>query len=66
LRYKTIVGPIRFDVGFAPPGLQSIGKDERVRTAFNTKEDPPLMVPFPESTFLGAPGSWSFTIGEAF
>ena len=63
LRYKTIVGPIRFDVGFAPPGLQSIGRDERQRTGFNTAGDE---VPFPESHFFGAPGAWHFTIGEAF
>jgi translocation and assembly module TamA len=62
LRYKTIVGPIRFDVGFAPPGLQSIGPDERQRTAYVNG----VQVPFPESTFLGAPGAWNFTIGEAF
>jgi outer membrane protein assembly factor BamA len=66
LRYKTIVGPIRFDVGFAPPGLQSIGKDERQRTAFKTEGDMVTMLPFPESRFLGAPGTWNFTIGEAF
>lgn len=63
LRYKTIVGPIRFDVGFAPPGLQSIGADERQRNAFNTAAEP---TGFPESHFLGAPGAWHFTIGEAF
>jgi outer membrane translocation and assembly module TamA len=63
LRYKTIVGPIRFDVGFAPPGLQSIGPDVRQRNAFNTAAEP---TPFPESTFFGAPGAWHFTIGEAF
>jgi outer membrane protein assembly factor BamA len=63
LRYKTIVGPIRFDVGFAPPGLQSIGPDQRQRTGFNTVGEP---TPFPESTFFGVPGAWHFTIGEAF
>jgi outer membrane translocation and assembly module TamA len=62
LRYKTIVGPIRFDVGFTPPGLQSIGPDVRERIAYEKG----LQIPFPESTFLGAPGTWSFTIGEAF
>lgn len=63
LRYKTIVGPIRFDVGFAPPGLQSVGPDERQRNGFNKAGDPTA---FPESTFFGAPGAWHFTIGEAF
>jgi outer membrane translocation and assembly module TamA len=63
LRYKTIVGPIRFDVGFAPSGLQSIGRDRRQRNGFDIEADP---APFPESTFFGTPGAWHFTIGEAF
>jgi outer membrane protein assembly factor BamA len=63
LRYKTIVGPIRLDFGFAPAGLQSIGRDERQRTAFDTTGQP---TSFPESSFLGTPGAIHFTIGEAF
>lgn len=63
LRYKTIVGPIRLDAGFAPRGLQTFGGDERLRTGFDKRAQP---MPFPESSFFGARGAIHFTIGEAF
>jgi hypothetical protein len=69
-RYKTLVGPIRLDFGFAPGGLQYIGHDERQRQAFELSSDPDnptaIPVPYPESKFLGTSGSVHFTIGEAF
>lgn len=63
LRYKTIVGPIRLDIGLAPAALQNIGGDERSREQF-TQEG--LPEPFDESHVFGALGSVHFTIGEAF
>jgi outer membrane protein assembly factor BamA len=69
LRYKTIIGPVRLDVGFAPPGLQTIGKDERTRCSYDVAPGPEMPLqcrPFPESSFLGANGAFHFTIGEAF
>lgn len=54
LRYRTPVGPIRFDAAFAPPGLQVIGSDDRQRRGVS------------QSRLLGADGALSFTIGEAF
>ncbi len=55
LRYRTIVGPLRLDAALAPPALQTIGKDERLRTNI------------PQSKVFGlADGAVSFTIGEAF
>lgn len=55
LRYHTLVGPLRLDVGFAPPSLQVFGDDERIRTNIG------------QATILGLwPGTIHFTIGEAF
>lgn len=54
LRYHTLVGPLRLDLGLTPPSLQSIGPDERVRTGLT------------ESTVFGASGNIQLTIGEAF
>ncbi|HEX7479757.1 MAG TPA: BamA/TamA family outer membrane protein [Polyangiales bacterium] len=63
LRYKTLVGPLRLDAGFAPSGLQVFGHDDRVRNAFAKDGTPGA---FPESTFFGTSGAIHFTIGEAF
>jgi outer membrane protein assembly factor BamA len=64
LRYKTIIGPIRLDAGFAPPGLQVVGVDTRQRTAYDENG---VMIPFPEESSLFGPHSAiHFTIGEAF
>ncbi|MBX3247895.1 MAG: BamA/TamA family outer membrane protein [Myxococcales bacterium] len=54
LRYDTIIGPIRFDVGVRVPGAQVIGGDDPL-----TGRDVRL---------LGIPinGAFHFTIGEAF
>jgi hypothetical protein len=54
LRYRTLVGPLRLDAAFAPPGLQVIGDDERDRAGLS------------EETVFGHNGAIHFTIGEAF
>jgi len=54
LRYHTLVGPLRLDMGFTPPGLQVIGDDTRVRDGLR------------QSTLFGANGSLQLTVGEAF
>jgi outer membrane protein assembly factor BamA len=64
LRYKTLIGPIRLDAGFAPTNLQVIGADNRSRVAYNSAGQ--LLDGFPESLFLGMRGALHFTIGEAF
>lgn len=53
-RYDTIVGPIRLDFGYLPPGLQVFGPDQR-----------PVNRPKPEE-FFGLPGTWHLSIGDAF
>lgn len=50
-RYSTPVGPLRFDVGYRIPGLQTLGSSEGEGT-------PP--------TFFGVPIAVAFSIGEAF
>jgi outer membrane protein insertion porin family/translocation and assembly module TamA len=50
LRYETPVGPIRFDMGYRVPGLQSPDSPDEGRPA----------------TLLGLPMAISFGIGEAF
>lgn len=64
LRYRTIVGPLRLDAGFAPKSLQTIGDDDRIRQRI----DPSTHVAgdFPESRVFGSAGAIHFTIGEAF
>jgi hypothetical protein len=51
LRYHTIVGPIRLDVGYRIPGLQNLG-------------GPPL--PQQNTGLFGWPIVFNFTIGEAY
>ncbi len=53
-RYDTIVGPIRLDFGYLPPGLQVFGTDRR-----------PENHPEPEQ-FFGLPGTWHLSIGDAY
>lgn len=55
LRYRTIVGPLRFDAALAPPPLQVFGQDDRIRTGVSTSR-----------LFGIADGAVHFTIGEAF
>jgi hypothetical protein len=55
LRYRTIVGPLRFDAAFAPPALQVFGTDDRIRTGVSNSR-----------LFGIANGALHFTIGEAF
>lgn len=54
LRYDTIVGPLRLDIGFLPKGLQYFGKSE-----------PPESNIKPGQIF-GVDGALHITIGEAF
>ncbi|HET8935303.1 MAG TPA: BamA/TamA family outer membrane protein [Polyangiales bacterium] len=62
LRYRTVIGPIRLDFGFAPKGLQVIGStDPRRRITLETGGRP-----FGESYILGSRGAIHFTIGEAY
>jgi outer membrane protein assembly factor BamA len=60
LRYRTLVGPLRLDVGIAPKGLQDFGKP-RSRTDYDTGGQVPQNTPFGIEY-----GEVSFTIGEAF
>lgn len=55
LRYRTIVGPVRFDAAFAPKSIQVIGTDNRVRDGVD--ESNPLGIEY---------GAFTLTIGEAF
>jgi len=61
LRYRTVIGPIRLDFGFAPKSLQVVGaNDPRTRNLLEPVR------PFGESYILGSRGAIHFTIGEAF
>lgn len=55
LRYRTLVGPLRLDMGFAPQSLQVFGRDSRVRAGLSQSK-----------VFGLAPGAVHLTIGEAF
>jgi outer membrane protein assembly factor BamA len=60
LRYRTLVGPLRLDVGIAPADLQEFGKP-RTRPNYDTGK------PVAQNTPFGIKyGEVSFTIGEAF
>ncbi len=54
LRYQTIVGPLRVDVGYRVPGAQVLGEP-----------DPPARFLL-DLGFLRFPGALHITIGEAF
>lgn len=61
LRYRTVIGPIRLDFGFAPKSLQVVGSsDPRRRSTLEPAG------PFGESYILGSRGAIHFTIGEAY
>ena len=62
LRYRTVIGPIRLDFGFAPKALQVIGSSDP-RRRVTLEEDGR---PFGESYILGSRGAIHFTIGEAY
>ncbi len=64
LRYKTLVGPLRLDAGFAPGSLQTIGADPRTREVLDANGR--TLGAFSESHLFGAGGAIHFTIGEAF
>lgn len=60
LRYRTIVGPLRFDVGYQVPGAQALGQPDRVafeNTVRRTEANLGL---------FRFPGAIHLTIGEAF
>lgn len=62
LRYRTVIGPIRLDFGFAPKSLQVVGSsDPRRRITLESEGRP-----FGESYILGSRGAIHFTIGEAY
>jgi len=63
LRYRTIIGPIRLDAGYAIPGLQWFGRDPRIREAYDNNG---ATTRFNEASFLGTPFAVHFTIGEAY
>lgn len=54
LRYNTILGPLRFDMGFLPDALQVFGTD--------TRPNPNLQ----KGRLFGLNGAWHLSIGEAF
>lgn len=54
LRYHTLVGPLRFDVGLTPEPLQVLGDQARVDNGV------------PQSRVFGMDGNLMLTIGEAF
>ena len=54
LRYHLLVGNLRLDLALAPPALQAVGRDQRIRTNIT------------ESELLGFNGALHFTFGEAF
>jgi outer membrane protein assembly factor BamA len=61
LRYRTVIGPIRLDFGFAPKSLQVVGSSDPRRRQVIYPEGA-----FGESYILGSRGAIHFTIGEAF
>jgi outer membrane protein assembly factor BamA len=61
LRYRTVIGPIRLDFGFAPKSLQVVGSSDPRRRRILYPEGA-----FGESYILGSRGAIHFTIGEAF
>lgn len=56
LRYFTIVGAIRLDVGWAPPSLQVFGDDPRLSGDSEGVQD----------TLFGFPGAIHVALGESF
>lgn len=59
LRWHTIVGPLRFDMGFLPKGLQVFGTDRRPNPGRQRSH-------FLGIDSLGWDGAWHLSIGEAF
>jgi hypothetical protein len=53
-RYNTLVGPLRFDMGFLPNALQSFGADEKPNSNLQ------------KGKLFGLNGAWHLSIGEAF
>jgi len=58
LRYLTIVGPLRFDIGFQIPDAQVLGQDDQTAIGI-----PKSRINF---IFAEVPGAVHLTIGEAF
>lgn len=67
LRYRTIIGPVRFDVAFRPDELQVIGTDGTLPDPCTPSRGAQCR---PESRvnlgFFDFPGAFHLTIGEAF
>jgi outer membrane protein assembly factor BamA len=65
LRYRTIIGPVRLDLGFAPDALQVFGSKPRDRQAYDALN---ALEPYPEShlPLTSLRGAVHFTIGEAY
>lgn len=61
LRYQTIVGPLRLDVGYRIPQLQHIG-DPNLENDQRQRESPPAEA----LLFTQWPGAVHLTLGEAF
>lgn len=76
IRYFTIIGPIRLDVGFRLPNAQTFGSDDRYRTYCEDPADPggadilctDQQIEDKRGTFFGSDvaGAISLTIGESF
>ena len=62
LRYQTLVGPLRFDMGWLVPHAQVVGHYD----ADDTNHDPSFTVQFRPRGRIRFPGAWHLTIGEAF
>lgn len=62
LRYRTLVGPIRFDVGYQVPGMQVLGDVDAVENYISGDAGQS----FADLFFFQFPGAVHLTIGEAF
>jgi translocation and assembly module TamA len=68
LRYRTVVGPLRFDVAFRPDALQYVGggEDPRLRACVDDRDFDCRPVPDVNLGLVRFPGAIHLTIGEAF
>jgi outer membrane protein assembly factor BamA len=65
IRYRTIVGPFRFDIAYRPDQLAYIGDDPRTFCRGENAGQNNGCTPYPE-IFGAFPGAVHLTIGEAF
>ncbi|AKF07422.1 BamA/TamA family outer membrane protein [Sandaracinus amylolyticus] len=67
IRYRTIVGPLRFDIAFRPDALQYVGgEDPRRFCQSDDQNDGCTPIPVIDIGDLSFPGAIHLTIGEAF